>query len=99
MLLKMLNREHAAPLRARDAAINPEGRFENVVREAFDDGWDHEDSDAATKTRVTVEYAKSIITRNDSPHPVRPANQSVPRLRDGLHLLLCAAAAILQTAP
>ncbi len=39
MAMKTVNREHAAPRKGRGAAINPEGRFEKVAREAVDDGW------------------------------------------------------------
>ncbi|MBI3902594.1 MAG: PA0069 family radical SAM protein [Nitrosomonadales bacterium] len=45
-----------------------EGRFENVVRERFDDGWDSaEEALPPFKTTVTVEHAKSVIQRHDSP--------------------------------
>jgi hypothetical protein len=64
---KTLNLEHATPRKGCGAGINPEGRFENTVREVFDDGWHHESSERPLKTHVTVEYAKSIITPNDSP--------------------------------
>src|SRR5665647_2617258 len=39
MPLKTLSGRHADPHKGRGAGINPEGRFENVMREAFDDGW------------------------------------------------------------
>jgi len=83
MPLKMLNREDAAPRKGRGAGINPEGRFENIVREAFDDGWHHEQNDVALKTHVTVEYAKSIINRNDSPDI--PFSQSINPYRGCEH--------------
>jgi len=49
-----------------------QGRFESVAREAFDDGWtpDEPVSDEmrrSLKTSVTIERARSIISRNDSP--------------------------------
>ena len=83
MPLKTFNLEQAAPRKGRGAGINPEGRFENVVREAFDDGWHHEQSDAALRTHVTVEYAKSIISRNDSPDI--PFSQSINPYRGCEH--------------
>ena len=44
------------------------GRFESVAREAFDDGWTPEEPDTRKlKTSVTLERARSIISRNDSP--------------------------------
>jgi len=69
MPLKTLSGRHADPRKGRGAGINPEGRFENVDREAFDDGWNTpEDGEPpALKTVVTVERAKSIISHNDSP--------------------------------
>ena len=45
-----------------------QGRFESVAREAFDDGWTPEEEDKRVlKTTVTLERARSIISRNDSP--------------------------------
>ena len=69
MPLKTLSGRHADSRKGRGAGINPEGRFENVVREAFDDGWDAspEDELPPLRTHVTAEHAKSIISRNDSP--------------------------------
>jgi DNA repair photolyase len=67
--LKTLTGKHADPRKGRGAGINPEGRFENVEREAFDDGWNtpEEDELPPLKTHVTVERNKSIISRNQSP--------------------------------
>jgi DNA repair photolyase len=44
-------------------------RFEKDAREGFDDGWDHDEEEAAgpPRTQVTWETAKSIIASNDSP--------------------------------
>lgn len=68
MPLKTLTGKYADPRKGRGAGINPEGRFENVVREAFDDGWaTPEDELPPLRTHVTAEHAKSIISRNDSP--------------------------------
>jgi DNA repair photolyase len=68
MPLKALSGKHADPRKGRGAGVNPEGRFENSMREAFDDGWDTpEDEPRALKTQVTIERAKSIISHNDSP--------------------------------
>ena len=69
MPLKTLTGKHADPRKGRGSGINPEGRFETVEREAFDDGWNTpEEGDAPPlKTQVTVERAKSIISRNQSP--------------------------------
>jgi len=86
MPLKTLNREHATPRKGRGAGINPEGRFEQVEREAFDDGWEHADDATdvpALATVVTTEYAKTIITRNDSPDI--PFTQSINPYRGCEH--------------
>jgi DNA repair photolyase len=69
MPLKTLTGEHGAAHKGRGATINPEGRFEKVSREAFDDGWDAEPESepGRPKTIVTAERVKSIISKNDSP--------------------------------
>jgi len=85
MGLRTLNHEHAAPRKGRGAAINPEGRFENVAREAADDGWNTvpDDDAPALKTHVTVEHSKSIISRNTSPDV--PFSQSINPYRGCEH--------------
>jgi DNA repair photolyase len=69
MPLKTLTGKHADPRKGRGAGINPEGRFENIEREAFDDGWNtpEEGDPPPLRTVVTAERAKSIISRNQSP--------------------------------
>jgi DNA repair photolyase len=69
MPLKTVSGKHADPRKGRGAGINPEGRFENIDREAFDDGWSNEEREdlPPLKTQVTVERAKSIISHNESP--------------------------------
>lgn len=55
-------------LHGRGARSNASGRFESQVREAFDDGWTGEDVEPQPlATTVSVEKAKVIISRNDSP--------------------------------
>lgn len=56
-------------LKNRGALSNPEGRFENTQREAFDDGWyqEVEDNLPPLATTLIPEFTKSIISRNDSP--------------------------------
>ena len=63
-----------APLRAqkgRGAISNLPGRFETQTSEAVDDGWwqneDEFGQPQSSKTFVTPEYAKTILTRNQSP--------------------------------
>lgn len=57
-------------IKSRGAASNPEGRFENQIRETFDDGWFNPFADESLpkiETLLLQDRAKSIITRNDSP--------------------------------
>ena len=62
--------------RQRGALSQIQGRFETVERAAFDDGWEREDEPLAPlQTTVTVERARSIIARNDSPDI--PFDQSI----------------------
>jgi DNA repair photolyase len=70
-------------LKGRGTAANPEGRFESTRKEAFDDGWAREDDASKPTTEVTVERAKSIIARNDSPDI--PFEQSVNPYRGCEH--------------
>src|SRR5258706_16463232 len=52
----------------RGARSFVQGRFESSLREPFDDGWTPEEKDERPlQTQVTIERARSIISRNDSP--------------------------------
>jgi DNA repair photolyase len=54
--------------RGRGAASNASGRFEALTRDAFDDGWTVDDAaPAPLRTTATIEKARVIISRNDSP--------------------------------
>ena len=54
--------------KGRGATLQIEGRFESVVREIVDDGWGAADEELPPfKTTVTIDSAKSVISRNDSP--------------------------------
>ena len=56
--------------KGRGAVSNLQGRYEVNAREAYDDGWQHdEDEDAPSgwKTHVSDETAKTILSRNASP--------------------------------
>jgi len=87
MPLKTVNGENATPRKGRGAGTNPAGRFEGEAREAFDDGWGAEGNDDETapalKTTVTIEHAKSIISRNTSPDV--PFTQSINPYRGCEH--------------
>ena len=67
--LKTVTGDAAGLTKGRGATLNPEGRFESLRREAFDDGWEQPlpDEPARPRTIVTPETARSIIQRNDSP--------------------------------
>lgn len=69
MPLKTTAGNHGEAAKGRGATINIEGRFERWSRDAADDGWFQEAEEGANrpKTIVTIERAKSIISRNDSP--------------------------------
>ena len=62
-----------APLHAqkgRGAITNIIGRYETQVTEVIDDGWSHEDDPThklVGATQVTHEFAKTILSRNQSP--------------------------------
>jgi DNA repair photolyase len=54
--------------KARGALSNPDGRFESLRHEVFDDGWER-DEEPANSLPVTLlpDKAKTIINYNDSP--------------------------------
>ncbi|MDZ4371967.1 MAG: PA0069 family radical SAM protein [Phenylobacterium sp.] len=55
-------------LRGRGARSNASGRYETQLRESFDDGWSPDDGEAPPlRTEISVERARRIISRNDSP--------------------------------
>jgi DNA repair photolyase len=52
----------------RGARSNASGRYEALARDdGFDDGWSGEDAPRSLRTELSVERARKIITRNDSP--------------------------------
>jgi DNA repair photolyase len=54
--------------KGRGATLQIEGRFESVARERIDDGWGTADEDLPPfRTTVTVEQARSVLQRQDSP--------------------------------
>ena len=53
--------------RGRGTLSNRSGRFEPLARTLADDGWDNLDDRPPLTTEVTMETARSIITRNSSP--------------------------------
>ena len=74
------------PFKGRGSLSNPEGRFENTVRRAEDDGWAREEDETPRPaTSVQVEQARSIISRNDSPDV--PFEQSINPYRGCEHVI------------
>jgi DNA repair photolyase len=65
----------AAPphaFKGRGATFNPDNRFRRDTRDAVDDGWnapacDEGDEPPPPRTTVTIQNARTIIARNDSP--------------------------------
>jgi DNA repair photolyase len=65
-----------APRKGRGATFNPANRFRDDVRESFDDGADDAGEEPrALPTTVTVQRARTIIARNESPDV--PFSQSI----------------------
>lgn len=69
-------------MQSRGAGANPTGRYEALVLEPFDDGWEAADEDKL-RTTVEAEQAKSIITTNQSPDI--PYDQSINPYRGCEH--------------
>src|SRR6202163_2831150 len=69
MPLKTTAGDHGQAVKGRGATINIEGRFEIWKRESDDDGWfqDPGDEPARVKTVISIERAKSVISRHNSP--------------------------------
>ena len=69
MAMKTTAGGHGEASKGRGAPSNPEGRFESTAREAVDDGWptDAESLPVRPPTVVTIERAKSVLSRHDSP--------------------------------
>jgi DNA repair photolyase len=68
------------PVKGRGATYNPANRFRADAREPCDDGWrtatDHEEEAVPRqRTTVTIQRARTIIARNDSPDV--PFTQSI----------------------
>lgn len=70
--------------KGRGATLQIEGRFDSVARECFNDGWGIADEELSPfRTTVTVEQAKSVIQRHDSPD--LPFSQSLNAYRGCEH--------------
>lgn len=55
--------------KARGAVSNPDGRYESMRHEAFDDGWvrTEDEEGKAVRTQLLPDTARSLINYNDSP--------------------------------
>jgi len=53
--------------RGRGALGNPDNRFQQHSREAFDDGWESDEAPAALNTQLFVDKSRSVIAYNQSP--------------------------------
>ena len=54
--------------RGRGAQTNAAGRFESLAREGLDDGWTDADAEPPKlRTTLSIDRARTIINRNDSP--------------------------------
>jgi len=72
--------------RQRGALSQIQGRFESEARAPFDDGWSRDGDDeplAPLQTVITIERARTIIARNDSPDV--PFDQSINPYRGCEH--------------
>ena len=71
-------------IKGRGAASNREGRFEALAKTIEDDGWYREEEAAPRPaTQVSIETARSIISRNESPD--LPFSQSINPYRGCEH--------------
>ena len=66
--VQVKTRDVPGAIKGRGTAINPPNRFEAARLEAFGDGWDLPEEDAARpQTTLLRDSTRSIISRNDSP--------------------------------
>lgn len=56
-----------APAKGRGTLSNVNSRYDEYIREAFDDGWGGEPESVVAKTTLTPDSARSVITFNCSP--------------------------------
>ena len=79
-----------------------QGRFESVAREAFDDGWTPEDPTSASSKTRSPDRARPLdrLAQRLARRRLLAVDQSLPRLRARLHLLLRASShAYLELSP
>jgi DNA repair photolyase len=71
------------PLKGRGAVGNPDSRYNAHKHEAVDDGWTRDEPAPPLETTVTIETARTIISRNRSPD--LPFEQSINAYRGCEH--------------
>ncbi len=71
------------PAKGRGAISNPEGRFERLNRDPYDDGWAVDEGIPPLRTTVRLEQCRTIIAHNDSPDI--PFDQSINPYRGCEH--------------
>ena len=82
--VQVKTRDVPGAIKGRGTAVNPPNRFEAARVEAFDDGWDLPEEDAARpQTTLIRDNTRTIIARNDSPD--LPFSQSINPYRGCEH--------------
>ncbi len=71
------------PIKGRGALSNRASRFQELKREAVDDGWHPEPGQQSLPVEVLTDHARSIITANDSPDV--PFDRSINPYRGCAH--------------
>ena len=72
MPLKTVTGERATLTKGRGATLNPEGRFESLRRECFDDGWDVPLADEPTRPRTIVTPERPRASSRATNRPTSP---------------------------
>lgn len=53
--------------RGRGAAVNPAGRYERLVAEPVDDGWEIDEDLPPLRTEVAIDRSRTVLVHNSSP--------------------------------
>lgn len=62
-----MTRPQQGPRKGRGAGSNPDPRYLERSREAWDDGWGSDEAAPPLRTTVTIERPRTVISRNQSP--------------------------------
>ncbi|MCW8914429.1 MAG: PA0069 family radical SAM protein [Magnetovibrio sp.] len=63
----MIDELPTGPHKGRAAVSNTSGRFETTTRVAVDDGWGFDEDKPKLKTDISIDTARTALTRNSSP--------------------------------